>query len=222
VRRAEGGRIWTVAGGQSCGYAGDGGPATSAELLRPYDVALDRAGNLYVADLRTFTVRKVDAGGTISTVAGVGISRPIDNGGSDPTGGLLCSVHKLPVPVPSYLNDGGPADEAGLYFPYAIALGHEGHLYIADTFDHRVRRVTCGGSVPCAGPAVVSEPDRDLPSHDADSGPAPLQLPATGHLDRQRAPSSGPVAAAAIGGGLLLVAASVIRRAVRGRRKERG
>jgi sugar lactone lactonase YvrE len=148
------GRIATVAGGDACGYGGDGGPATQAQLLRPYDVVLDQAGNLYLADLRTFTVRKVDRRGIISTVAGVGISRPVDIGGFDPTNGLLCSLHNLPVPVPSYLADGGPADQAGLYFPYGIALGQDGHLYIADTFDHRVRRVTCGAGLPCAGPAA--------------------------------------------------------------------
>jgi len=64
-------------------------------------------------------------------------------------------LHHLPIPAPSYLGDGGPANQGGLYFPYGIALNREGHLYIADTFDHRVRRVTCGGSVPCAGPAAL-------------------------------------------------------------------
>ena len=147
------GRISARYGGDACGYGGDGGPARQAQLLRPYDLMLDRDGNLYLADLRTFTVRKVDRRGIISTVAGVGISRPIDIGGFDPTNGLLCFLHNLPVPVPSYLADGGPADQAGLYFPYGIALGQDGHLYIADTFDHRVRRVTCGADVPCAGPA---------------------------------------------------------------------
>ena len=64
---------------------------------------LDRRGNLSVADLRTFTVRKADAQGIISTVAGVGISRPIDIGGYDPLNGRFCSLHSLPIPVASYL-----------------------------------------------------------------------------------------------------------------------
>ena len=155
------GRITTVAGGDTCGFEGDGIPATQAQLFRPYDVVLDQQGNLYVTDLRTFIVRKVDGQGIISTVAGVGISRPIDIGGYDPTNGFLCSLHNLPVPAPSYLADGGPATEAGLYFPYGIALGHDGHLYIADTFDHRVRRVTCGAAVPCTGPAEPAATERE-------------------------------------------------------------
>ncbi len=169
------GRIVTVAGSSECGTAGDGGAATKAQLFRPFDVVLDTEGNLYIADLRAFVVRRVDTAGVISTVAGAGVSRPIDIGGFDPTGGLLCSLHGLPVPAPTYLGDDGAADRAGLYFPYAIALGHDGHLYIADTFDHRVRRVGCGGDVPCAGPA----PQLPGPGADADeSEDAWWKLPA--------------------------------------------
>lgn len=210
VRRvAADGRITTLAGGDACGYAGDGGPATEAQLLRPYDVVLDQTGNLYVADLRTFTVRKVDRQGIISTVAGVGIARPIDIGGFDPTGGFLCSVHSLPVPAPSYLADGGPASEAGLYFPYGIALGHNGHLYIADTFDHRVRRVTCGGDVPCAGPAALAfapEARQATPMarSSTETRGAILRLPATGHPHEAKRTTAIPALLAAIGAALLL------------------
>ncbi len=202
VRRVSAdGLIATVAGGDECGEDGDGGPALQAQLLRPYDLVLDEAGNLYVADLRTFTVRKVDSQGIISKVAGVGISRPIDIGGYDPLNGLLCSIHALPVPVPSYLGDGGPAEQAGLYFPYAIALDAEGHLYIADTFDHRVRRVTCGGDVPCAETAiVVDESDEETPL---------VGLPETGESVRPPGGLSLAGLAALLGGLLVLVAASV-------------
>ena len=201
VRRVIDGLIVTVAGGSDCGYEGDGGPATQAQLLRPYDLVLDQLGNLYVADLRTFTVRKVDARGIISTVAGVGMSRPIDIGGYDPLNGLLCSIHSLPVPVPSYLGDGGPAEQAGLYFPYGIALDTEGHLYIADTFDHRVRRVTCGGAVPCAESVVsIDEPDRETP---------PVALPDTGRSGQPSGGASLGGLAALLGASLVLVAALV-------------
>jgi hypothetical protein len=162
--------VATVAGSGRCGFAGEGGAAIEADLLRPQDVAVDRDGDLYFTDVRTFTVRKIDPGGTITTVAGFGVSRPVDIGGFDPTGGLLCSLHTLPLPQPSYLGDGWPATEAGLYFPHAIAIGVDGDLYIGDTFDHRIRRVACGGSVPCVGPAFA---------HTA-AGPAP----ATGEASR--------------------------------------
>ncbi len=148
------GLVTTVAGGDLCGYEGDGGPATDAQLLRPDDVEVDADGNVYVSDVRTFTVRKVDSQGIISTVAGVGIARPIDAGGFDPTQRFNCTLNSLIIPAPTYLGDGGPATQGGLYFPDGITIGQDGHLYIADTFDHRVRRVTCGDLVPCAGPAV--------------------------------------------------------------------
>lgn len=214
VRRIDGeGRLTTVAGSGECGYSGDGGPAVQAQLLRPYDVLLDRDGNLYVADLRAFVVRKVDRGGTISTVAGVGISRPVDIGGFDPTRGFFCTLHNLPVPVPVYLGDGGPANQAGLYFPYAIALSRDGHLYIADTFDHRVRRVTCGGGVPCAGPAVPGgrEPGSGVAGRPTPTPGGPVGiagLPSTGHASGS--PTTRPAIGllAALGGALLLGVAS--------------
>ncbi len=194
------GLIATVAGGDECGIGGDGGPALQAQFLLPYDLALDQAGNLYVADLRAFTVRKVDAQGVISTVAGIGISRPIDIGGYDPLNGLLCSIHALPVPVPSYLGDGGPAKEAGLYFPYGIALDTEGHLYIADTFDHRVRRVACGGVVPCADSAALV----DTPSDASDDETPPVALPETGQAAQQ------PYGGVSLAGLAALLSASLV------------
>ena len=213
------GRIATVAGGDACGYAGDGGPATQAQLMRPYDLALDQDGNLYVTDLRTFTVRKVDRQGIISTVAGVGISRPVDIGGYDPTNGFLCSLHNLPVPAPSYLADGGPANQAGLYFPYGIALGHDGHLYIADTFDHRVRRVTCGGGVPCSGPAdaTVAQPSDFVPTASA-TPDAALRLPSTGQTGQPNENTLVLGLAAGVGATLLLLGAA-LRLRVRAQRR---
>ncbi len=179
------GRVTTVAGSGTCGYDGDGGPATEGQLIQPYDLVLDADGNLYVVDLRAFTVRKVDTEGTISTVAGIGISRPLDIGGYDPTDGLFCTVNNLPVPIPSYLGDGGPADQAGLYVPYGVALDYEGHLYIADTFTHRIRRVTCGGNVPCVGPVRFGQPPEDptptevTPTEVPPTDPAPTDVTPT-------------------------------------------
>src|SRR5438309_1458539 len=101
-----GGTITTVAGtGNGCLW-GDGGPATNAALNQPDGVALDEAGNLYIADGSNCRVRKV-SGGTITTVAGTG----------------NCG----------FSGDGGPATSAALSQPVGLALDGAGDLYIVDT-----------------------------------------------------------------------------------------
>ena len=112
------GVISTVAGNGTQGYGGDGGAATAAQLNRAVGVALDAAGNLYIADVWNHRIRKVDAAGVISTVAG---------GGS---GG-----------------DGGPATEARLFFPRDVALDGAGNLYIADEGNNRIRKVDTAGVI---------------------------------------------------------------------------
>jgi hypothetical protein len=112
------GIITTVAGTGVAGYSGDGGPATSATLDRPIGMAMDRDGGLLIADLRNNVIRKVEVDGTIRTVVG--------NGG-DGFGG-----------------DDGPAIEATLRGPHGIAVAPDGSLWIADTYNHRIRRVEAG------------------------------------------------------------------------------
>jgi streptogramin lyase len=118
VRRidAASGVINTVAGNGSKGFAGDGGPATQAQLNEPYGLAIDPAGNLYVVDRLNGRVRRVDARtGIITTVAGDGSKK--------------------------YSGDGGPAAQAGLAEPNGVALDNQGRLLIADVADHRIRVV---------------------------------------------------------------------------------
>ena len=105
------------------GYRGDGGPATSAQLNYPDGVALDKGGNLYIADSSNFVIRKVTAGGTITTVAG---------------------NHSLGE---GYGGDGGPATSAQIGDVYGIALDGAGNLYIADTENNAVRMVTPAGII---------------------------------------------------------------------------
>ena len=115
------GTITTVAGNGREGYSGDGGPAVAAQLNRPFGVALDAAGNLYIADAWNHRIRKVDSAGTITTVAGSGRS------GFGSMGG--------------YSGDGGAAVAAQLYSPTGVALDGSGNLYIADLINHRIRKV---------------------------------------------------------------------------------
>jgi DNA-binding beta-propeller fold protein YncE len=119
IRRvdARSGIISTVAGNGEPGYSGDGGPAGRASLNEPYGIAIDRAGNIFVADRLNRRIRRIDATqGTITTLAGSGEA--------------------------AYSGDGGPAAHAGLAEPNGLALdAEERHLYIADVADHRVRIV---------------------------------------------------------------------------------
>jgi uncharacterized protein (TIGR03437 family) len=112
------GLAFTVAGTGAAEYSGNGGPATSAGLITPRNVAFDSKGNLYIADFGSNRVREVDANGNISTVAG---------NGSAP-----------------YNGDGILATEASLSGPSALAFDGMGNLYIADTGNHRVRMVSNG------------------------------------------------------------------------------
>lgn len=109
------GVIRTVAGTGSEGFSGDGGAATSAQLHTPWGIALAVDGALYIADLTNNRVRKVSAGGTISTVAGTGI-RAFDA-------------------------DGALATSSPLNNPAAVALDPAGNIYIADSGNNRVRKV---------------------------------------------------------------------------------
>jgi sugar lactone lactonase YvrE len=119
-----GGLISTVAGNGTLGFSGDGGPATAAQLAYPHGVAVDTAGNLFIADEGNNCVRKVTSGGLISTVAGIGF-----NG------------------VGGFSGDGGPATAAKLDYPFGLAVDAAGDLFIADTLNNRVRKVTPGGVI---------------------------------------------------------------------------
>ena len=118
------GIISTVAGsGNPGGYTGDGGPATDAKLDQPRGVAVDAAGNIYIAANNSHRVRKVTPDGIINTLAGSG-----PRGGGD--GG-----------------DGGPALGARLFEPFGLAVDAAGNVYIGDQGNNRVRKVAPDGTI---------------------------------------------------------------------------
>lgn len=170
-------RINTLAGTGESGYSGDGGSAAMACLNEPKGVALDRHGDVYVADSENHVVRKIDrTTGVISTITGLSvpedeetIDRP--NGTSvvteeDPLAdhdtaesghsayrqhtdlsGTVRYGTNRPSSLQRYAGDGGPAVCARLNFPTAVAVDREGNVYIADTMNHRVRVVEAATGV---------------------------------------------------------------------------
>jgi hypothetical protein len=111
-----GGMISTIAGNGTCGYSGDGGKATNASLLAPWDFVYDSHGNLFISDIADEVVRRVDTSGIITTYAGNGAA--------------------------GYTGDGGPATQASLNGPSGLAMDASNNLYIADRFNHVVRSVS--------------------------------------------------------------------------------
>jgi sugar lactone lactonase YvrE len=118
-RIAPDGAVRRVAGTGSPGFSGDGGPASQAQLFRPADIRMDRAGNLFIADVRNHRVRRVDPTGRITTVAGTGTR--------------------------GFSPDGTPAERAQLDTPWGLGLDLQDRLLIADGANHRVRRVDDDG-----------------------------------------------------------------------------
>jgi trimeric autotransporter adhesin len=116
------GVITTVAGTGVFGALGDGGPATSAQLRNPSSVAVNAAGDLFIADQYSHRIRKVIAAtGLITTVAGSGVA--------------------------GFGGDGGQATAAQLQYPWGVTVDGAGNLFIADTNNHRIRKVTAATGV---------------------------------------------------------------------------
>ncbi len=154
------GALVDVCGNGKRGFAGNGGPASTATLDLPVAVVFDAAGNLLIADQANQMIRRVDrATDVITTIAGTGHCADAVN------------------PAPCVLNDGGPATAAGFHFPIGqaaspggrIALGADGSIYVADTENFRLRRIDPDGNIATfagtgrwgfagdGGPAIAAE-----------------------------------------------------------------
>jgi sugar lactone lactonase YvrE len=154
------GIITTVAGNGTSGFSGDNGPATSAELNGPTGLALDGAGNLYIADQYNYVIRKVTAAtGVITTAAGNGTQ--------------------------GFSGDGGPATSAQLKRPYGVAVDGAGNLYIADKNNNRIRMVSAssGHISTVAGNGDSSDSgDGGLATQAGLFGPLGVAVDAAGNL----------------------------------------
>lgn len=116
IRKVTHGIITTIAGSGKSGYSGDGGPATAATFFGAHGIAVDKEGNVYIADSNYSVIRKVDAfTGIISTIAGTGVA--------------------------GYSGDNGSATSAQLSNPWAVATDDEGNVYIADSGNSVIRMV---------------------------------------------------------------------------------
>jgi uncharacterized protein (TIGR03437 family) len=122
---APNGTITTVAGNGNQGFSGDGGPATKAELNEPFGIAFDPYGNLFIADSGNNRIRVLMTNGTITTVAG--------NGKAGYSGDMI------------------PAIAAELNQPFDVAFDTYGNLYIADSNNFRIRKVTTSGTILTIG-----------------------------------------------------------------------
>ncbi|MGA2244039.1 MAG: hypothetical protein ABSH48_03480 [Verrucomicrobiota bacterium] len=149
------GAITTVAGG---GNGGDGGAATNASLQSPNGVAVDANGNVFIADSGNNRIRKVSTNGIITTVAGNGVG--------------------------SSSGDGGPATGTSLADPFSAAVDSSGNLFIADTYNYRVREVSANGLISTvAGIGVLGHSlDGGLATNTAIGLPAGLALDAAGNV----------------------------------------
>jgi sugar lactone lactonase YvrE len=155
IRKVSNGVITTVAGNGTSGFSGDSGPATSAELNGPEGVAVDTAGNLYIAD-GNYRIREV-SNGVIATVAGNG--------------------------TPGFSGDNGPATSAELYYAWGVAVDSVGSLYIADASNNRIRRVSNGVITTVAGGGTTGYPGDNGPATSAELySPYGVALDSAGNL----------------------------------------
>ncbi|WP_428746159.1 immunoglobulin-like domain-containing protein [Sulfurimonas sp.] len=170
------GIITTVAGNGSYGFSGDNGDATNASLLEPRAIAINQAGELFIADVGNNRIRKVDTNGIITTVAGNG-TQGFSGDGGDATNASLYYPHGIAINQAGELfiassnsrirkvdtngiittvagngargfsGDGGDATNASLLEPRAIAINQVGELFIADTYNNRIRKVDTNGII---------------------------------------------------------------------------
>ncbi|MEM7735487.1 MAG: MBG domain-containing protein [Deinococcota bacterium] len=177
IRKVDTSGIISTVAGTTEGFSGDGGLATAAQLSLPTDVAVDSAGNLFIADRLNYRIRKVDTAGIITTVAGDGTEGFSGDGGLataaqlnwpfgvtvDSAGNLFIAdfdndrIRKVDTSgiittvagdgTEGFGGDGGPATAAQLRNPIDVTVDSAGNLFIADQINHRIRKVDTAGII---------------------------------------------------------------------------
>lgn len=144
IRKVSNGVVNTVAGNGTAGTAGAGGPATAAQLAQPTGMTIDNDGNIYIADYNASVIKKVTTSGIMTIFAGNGTE--------------------------GFSGDGGPASQAKLYRPTAVASDKDGNLYISDASNKVIRKVTKSGVIS----TIAGVPGRA--GYAGDGGPATKAL----------------------------------------------
>ena len=187
VRKVSGGIITDIAGDLTPGFQGDNGPGNQAEIKYVHGLAVDAAGNVYIADTSNSRIRMVNPAGTISTFAGTGTPGYAGDGGTafnaglnSPAGLLVDSAGNLYIAdygnstvrkvdtkgnittiagtgTWGYGGDGGPANKATLASPAALAIDTAGDIYIADPGNTNIREITPDGNIHTIVSNVAAE-----------------------------------------------------------------
>src|SRR5437016_6215270 len=169
--------VSTLAGNGAGGFAGDSGPAKDAQFNQPCGLAFDTSGNLFLGDSGNSRVRKIDTNGTVTTVAGNGTKGYFGDTGAATSGGFAypCNIaldksNNLYIAdssnhairkvsssgtlttfaaghEPGFYGDGGNATDARINYAGGVAVDASGNVYISDSFDNRIRKVTTDGKI---------------------------------------------------------------------------
>ncbi len=189
-----GGKLLVVAGTGTQGFAGDGGPAISAQFNQPQGVAVGTDGTLYIADTGNQRIRAVNSAGVVSTIAGTGVAEFSGEGGLAPMAALrgptalaldvegtllICDTgnHRLRkisqgmittvagTGIQGFTGDGGPASAAELDSPSGVSVDSGGRIFVADTHNHRLRVIDASG-------VITTFAGTGTPGFAGDGGPA--------------------------------------------------
>ena len=196
IRKVDSSNVITTVAGTSGGFSGDGGPAVSAKLFKPAGVALAGGGAFLIADTENNRIRRVAADGAITTVAGTGIPGYTGDGGPATAARLDGPWRVAPASDGSFLiadrdnsvirrvaadgtittvagdgtqgytGDGGPASAARLNRPVGVAITDDNDFLIADTYNHRVRRIDAGDPAPTPTPPQDPTPSPVVTSNE--------------------------------------------------------